>query len=169
MATVIENPILNSPFEEPRRHFAFDEDGITDIGGAAFQAANPTGGAPTGGATFQVANPTGGATFQVANPALRPVFRPYEVLASTRAVDFNTVRPTWATSEKCHISHVVADTGSWEQRMPQTLEEMPEVLRYVKNDRQPGFTIPYTIMAKSATTNPTSSPGSTMAAAGMIP
>lgn len=26
----IENPILNSPFEEPRFHFRFDEDGITD-------------------------------------------------------------------------------------------------------------------------------------------
>src|SRR4051812_15337619 len=27
---LIENPILNSPFEEPRRHYKFDEDGITD-------------------------------------------------------------------------------------------------------------------------------------------
>ena len=27
---VIENPILNSPFEEPRRHYKFDDDGITD-------------------------------------------------------------------------------------------------------------------------------------------
>jgi hypothetical protein len=27
---VIENPILNSPFEEPRRHFKFTEDGIPD-------------------------------------------------------------------------------------------------------------------------------------------
>lgn len=27
---VIENPILNSPFEEPRRHYLFDDDGITD-------------------------------------------------------------------------------------------------------------------------------------------
>jgi len=27
---VIENPILNSPFEEPNRHFKFSEDGITD-------------------------------------------------------------------------------------------------------------------------------------------
>ena len=26
---VIENPILNSPFTEPARHFKFDEDGIT--------------------------------------------------------------------------------------------------------------------------------------------
>ncbi|MGD0121316.1 MAG: hypothetical protein ABSC46_02000 [Candidatus Limnocylindrales bacterium] len=28
-SVVIENPILNSPFREPTRHFRFDEDGIT--------------------------------------------------------------------------------------------------------------------------------------------
>jgi type III restriction enzyme len=27
---VIENPVINSPFEEPRRHFVFGDDGITD-------------------------------------------------------------------------------------------------------------------------------------------
>ena len=27
---VIENPAINSPFEEPRRHFDFDDEGITD-------------------------------------------------------------------------------------------------------------------------------------------
>ncbi|MBI3860932.1 MAG: DEAD/DEAH box helicase family protein [Planctomycetia bacterium] len=27
---VIDNPILNSPYEEPKRHFRFDDDGITD-------------------------------------------------------------------------------------------------------------------------------------------
>src|ERR1035441_10053597 len=27
---VIENPVLNSPYNEPKRHFYFDEDGITD-------------------------------------------------------------------------------------------------------------------------------------------
>ncbi len=27
---IIENPILNSPFEEPAHHFKFTEDGITD-------------------------------------------------------------------------------------------------------------------------------------------
>ncbi|MFO0969301.1 MAG: DEAD/DEAH box helicase family protein [Gemmataceae bacterium] len=30
MPVTIENPILNSPFEEPRRHWVFDESGITD-------------------------------------------------------------------------------------------------------------------------------------------
>ena len=27
---VIDNPILNSPFDEPTRHFRFDEQGITN-------------------------------------------------------------------------------------------------------------------------------------------
>ena len=27
---VIENPVINSPFEEPSRHFKFDESGITN-------------------------------------------------------------------------------------------------------------------------------------------
>ena len=45
---------------------------------------------------------------------------------------------------KCHISHVVADTDSWEQKLAQTLEEMPEVVCYVKNHNL-GFAIPYTI------------------------
>jgi len=27
---LIENPVLNSPYLEPTRHFVFDEDGITD-------------------------------------------------------------------------------------------------------------------------------------------
>lgn len=27
---IIENPVLNSPFDEPSRHFRFDEEGITN-------------------------------------------------------------------------------------------------------------------------------------------
>jgi type III restriction enzyme len=27
--TVIENPVINSAFAEPRKHFRFDDDGIT--------------------------------------------------------------------------------------------------------------------------------------------
>ena len=27
---VIENPIINSPFDEPTRHFRFDDEGITN-------------------------------------------------------------------------------------------------------------------------------------------
>jgi len=82
---------------------------------------------------------TGGAA------ALKPILQPYDTLGSTRYVDFDTTRPTYPTREsKCHISHVVADTGSWEQKMAQALEDMPEVIRYVKNHNL-GFTIPYTL------------------------
>ena len=76
---------------------------------------------------------------------LRPILRPYDPVGSTRYVDFDTARPTYATAEdKCHVSHVVADTDSWEQKMAQALEEMDEVVCYVKNQNL-GFTIPYTI------------------------
>ncbi len=77
--------------------------------------------------------------------ALKPILRPYDTIGSTRFVDFDTTRPVFATREdKCHISHVVADTESWEQKMAEALEDMPEVIRYVKNHNL-GFTIPYTL------------------------
>ena len=76
---------------------------------------------------------------------LKPILRPYDTVGSTRHVDFDTTRPVYATREdKCHISHVVADTDSWEQKMAQALEDMDEVVRYVKNHNL-GFTIPYTL------------------------
>lgn len=77
--------------------------------------------------------------------ALKPILRPYDTIGSTRYVDFDTTRPHFATREdKCHINFVVADTDSWEQKMAEALEEMPEVVRYVKNHNL-GFTIPYTL------------------------
>jgi len=82
---------------------------------------------------------------QPGTPALKPILQPYDTIGSTRYVDFDTTRPVYATrADKCHVSHVVADTGSWEQKMAETLEEMDEVLRYVKNHNL-GFAIPYTI------------------------
>jgi hypothetical protein len=45
---------------------------------------------------------------------------------------------TWASGL------VTTDTESWEQKLAQTLEDMPEVIRYVKNHNL-GFTIPYTL------------------------
>jgi type III restriction enzyme len=76
---------------------------------------------------------------------LKPILRTYDAIGSTRYVDFDTTKPVFVTDPwKCHISHVVADTGSWEQKMAQNLEEMDEVVRYVKNANL-GFTIPYTI------------------------
>jgi type III restriction enzyme len=79
--------------------------------------------------------------------ALKPILRPYDTIGSTRYVDFDTIRSVYATDPKrCHISHVVADTESWEQKMAQALEEMGAeglVLCYVKNHNL-GFSIPYT-------------------------
>lgn len=78
-------------------------------------------------------------------PALKPILRPYDAIGSTRYVDFDTTKAVYPTEpDKCHVSHVVADTGSWEQKMAQALEEMPEVSCYVKNQGL-GFTIPYTL------------------------
>jgi len=75
---------------------------------------------------------------------LKPILRPYEYAGSTRYVDFDTTRPVYPTDPtECHVSHVVADTESWEQKMAQALEEMDEVVYYVKNHGL-GFTIPYT-------------------------
>ncbi len=77
--------------------------------------------------------------------ALKPILRPYDTLGSTRFVDFDTTRPVYATkADKCHISHVVADTDSWEQKMAEALEAMPEVVCYVKNHNL-SFAMPYTL------------------------
>ena len=74
---------------------------------------------------------------------LLPILRPYDSVGSTRHVAFDTARPVYPTeATKCHISHVVADTESWEQKTAQSLEEMDEVIHYVKNHNL-GFTIPY--------------------------
>lgn len=87
-------------------------------------------------------------------PALKPILRPYDTLGSTRYVDFDTTRPVYSTKpEKCHVSHVVADTDSWEQKMAEALESMDEVLRYVKNHNL-GFTIPYTLSGEERQYHP---------------
>lgn len=78
------------------------------------------------------------------NRTLLPILRPYDALGSTRYVDFDTTRPVYRTlPTKCHVSHVVLDSG-WEAKLAETLEEMGEVRRYVKN-YQLGFSIPYTL------------------------
>lgn len=80
---------------------------------------------------------------------VKPLLRTYEPVGSTRWVDFDTTKPTMPTHpDKCHVSHVVADTGSWEQKMAQVLEELDEVTCYVKNQGL-DFTIPYTLAGES--------------------
>lgn len=78
-------------------------------------------------------------------PCLKPMLAPYEWEQTTDHVDFDTTRNVYTTRDKCPVSHIVCDTGSWEQKVAQSLEELDEVRAYVKNDRLPGFSIPYTI------------------------
>jgi len=76
---------------------------------------------------------------------LKPILHPFEPEGSTQNVDFDTTRPVYFTKpDKCHVSHVVADTESWEQKTAQSLEDMEEVHSYVKNQNV-GLAIPYTI------------------------
>jgi hypothetical protein len=39
---VIENPVINSPFEEPHRHFRFDDEQIWRDGGYTHEVTRPT-------------------------------------------------------------------------------------------------------------------------------
>lgn len=72
---------------------------------------------------------------------LLPILAPYDTLGSTRYVDFLTTKEVRETV-KSHINYVVADTEEWEQGVAKKLEQMSEVLSYVKNQNL-GFTIPY--------------------------
>jgi len=70
-----------------------------------------------------------------------PILAPYDTLGSTRYVDFLTTKDVRETI-KSHVNYVVADTEEWEQGVAKKLEQMPEVLSYVKNQNL-GFYIPY--------------------------
>ena len=75
---------------------------------------------------------------------LMPVLTPYDTIGSTRYVDFDTTKATYQTNPgKCHVSHVVCDSN-WEAKMAQSLEDMHEVVSYVKNETSP-LSIPYTL------------------------
>lgn len=89
------------------------------------------------------------ASSQAETQKIVPILRPFEPTGSTHGVDFDTVKPVMETdAQKCHVSHVVADTKSWEQKMAQVLESMDEVVAYVKNHKL-GFSIPYSFEGDS--------------------
>lgn len=78
-------------------------------------------------------------------PTRRAVLRRFDPEGTTDDIAFDTRKETYETSAaKCPLNFVVCDTKDWEQKVAQTLESMPEVVRYVKNERL-GFTIPYTM------------------------
>jgi type III restriction enzyme len=74
---------------------------------------------------------------------LRPILDPYNEVGSSRYVRFQTTKTNlYATRpDKCQIDRIVVDSD-WEAAGAQALEEMPEVLRYVRNERL-GFEVPY--------------------------
>ena len=87
------------------------------------------------------------------SPTLKPILRPYETVGTTRYVDFHTVKETYKTrADKCHVSHVAGDSG-WEFKLAQELEDMADVVAYVKNQGL-GFTIPYTVNGLDRQYNP---------------
>lgn len=72
---------------------------------------------------------------------IMPLLRPYDPIGSTANVSFDTTKSVMNT-EKSHLNYVVADSN-WEHKMTESLESMPEVICYVKNQGL-GLFIPYT-------------------------
>jgi len=70
-----------------------------------------------------------------------PVLNYYNKFGSTRYVRGETSKEVYPTL-KSHVNYVVADTEKWEQIAAKTLDEIDEVLAYVKNAFL-GFAIPY--------------------------
>ena len=71
---------------------------------------------------------------------IRPVFNYYNKFSSTKYVNGNTIKEVYAT-QKSHVNYVVMDSD-WEGIAAKTLEELPQVISYVKNQFL-GFAIPY--------------------------
>jgi len=71
---------------------------------------------------------------------VKPVFNYYNKFGSTKYVSGNTSKEVYP-AQKSHVNYVVQDSG-WEGICAKTLEEIPEVHTYVKNQFL-GFVIPY--------------------------
>jgi type III restriction enzyme len=70
-----------------------------------------------------------------------PTLRPYDPIGSTDDVYFETTKTTFDT-EKSHVNRVAQDSG-WETELAAKLEDMPEVVSYVKNQGL-NLKVPYT-------------------------
>lgn len=83
---------------------------------------------------------------------IQPVFRPFDHVGRTRAVDFTTTKDVFfADPDRSHVNYVVLDGpagNTWERHVAQSIEALPEVWSYVKNDHL-GFSIPYTHNGRS--------------------
>jgi len=75
------------------------------------------------------------------------MLKPYDTVGTTDWVDFDTSKPVRQTDpKKCHVNYTVADSR-WEHVLDYALEDIPEVVRYVKNQGL-GFIIPYSLDGK---------------------
>jgi type III restriction enzyme len=80
---------------------------------------------------------------------LVPIMRPYDPIGTTALVGFDTTKAVYETDpDTCHLNYVVQDSD-WESNLAHSLEQMGEVLSYVKNQGL-GFQIPYTFEGKQA-------------------
>jgi type III restriction enzyme len=75
--------------------------------------------------------------------AIRPILNAYNRTGSTRHVQFDTTRTTLfeTRADRCHLNFVVYDKD-WEAGFAQRIEEMDEVVAYVKNHNL-HFEVPY--------------------------
>lgn len=80
---------------------------------------------------------------------IKAILNYYNPTGSTKYVFGATSKEVYPTI-KSHINFVVADTDSWEQIAAKTLEELPQVVRYVKNHFL-DFKIPYLVGAAEHT------------------
>lgn len=79
-----------------------------------------------------------------AKDQLRLIVNPNAPVGSSANIDFETTKKVYRTSpRKCQVNYVVMDSD-WEAKMVQSLEMMPEVLAYVKNEGM-NLQIPYTL------------------------
>jgi type III restriction enzyme len=79
-----------------------------------------------------------------AEQQLKLILDPTAPIGSSSNINFETVKNVYRTSpHKCQVNYVAIDSG-WEAKMAQSLEMMPEVLAYVKNDGM-NLKIPYTL------------------------
>jgi len=78
---------------------------------------------------------------EAGEPPILPIIERFRPIGSTSEVLFKTFKPCVGTV-KSHVSHVILDAPRWEHSVAYQLEQIPEVISYVKNDHL-GFTIPY--------------------------
>ena len=150
---VIENPILNSPFAEPRRHFDFTDDGITDriverrrLAGYFIPIPPPT----KKGKQLQIENWTADRWQEsefINRVRERIAVRREQCWPGVTAVTTRLLEH-WADPGRerrlffCQLEAI--ETAIYLAEVAESLEDMPEVLAYLKNDHL-AFKIPYTI------------------------